>query len=71
MLYAAEGQHAQIIIVMCLRKTPHYVTSQSCKKKRAARAAVVLFIQPIAGLHVTSRRPCWGSWTKAFLSSGN
>ena len=32
MLYAAEGQHAQIIIVMCLRKTPHYVTSQSCKK---------------------------------------
>ena len=32
MLYAAEGQHAQIIIVMCLRKTPHYVTSQSCKE---------------------------------------
>ena len=33
MLYAAEGQHAQIIIAMCLRKTPHYVTSQSCKKR--------------------------------------
>ena len=32
MLYAAEGQHAQIIIVTCLRKTPPYVTSQSCKK---------------------------------------
>ena len=26
---------------------------------------------PIAGLHVTSRRPCWWSRTKAFLSSGN
>ena len=25
----------------------------------------------IAGLHVTSRRPCWWSRTKAFLSSGN
>ena len=25
----------------------------------------------IAGLHVTSRRPCWSSRTKAFLSSGN
>ena len=25
----------------------------------------------IAGLHVTSRRPCWGSRTKEFLSSGN
>ena len=24
-----------------------------------------------AGLHVTSRRPCWRSRTKAFLSSGN
>ena len=25
----------------------------------------------IAGLHMTSRRPCWWSRTKAFLSSGN
>ena len=25
----------------------------------------------IAGLHVTSRRPCWWSRTKSFLSSGN
>ena len=25
----------------------------------------------IASLHVTSRRPCWWSRTKAFLSSGN
>ena len=25
----------------------------------------------IAGLHVTSQRPCWWSRTKAFLSSGN
>ena len=25
----------------------------------------------IAGLHVTSRRPCWWRRTKAFLSSGN
>ena len=25
----------------------------------------------IAGLHLTSRRPCWWSRTKAFLSSGN
>ena len=25
----------------------------------------------IAGLHVTSRRPCWWSRTKVFLSSGN
>ena len=25
----------------------------------------------LAGLHVTSRRPCWWSRTKAFLSSGN
>ena len=25
----------------------------------------------IAGLHVTSRRPCWRSRTKGFLSSGN
>ena len=25
----------------------------------------------IAGLHVTSRRPCWMKRTKAFLSSGN
>ena len=31
---------------------------------------MVLFDQ-IAGLHVTSRRPCWWSRTKAFLSSGN
>lgn len=57
MLYAAEGQHAQIIIVMCLRKTPHYVTSQSCKKKRAARAAVVLFIQPIPLLTLSLLSP--------------
>ena len=27
--------------------------------------------QKIAGFHVTSRRPCWWSRTKAFLSSGN
>ena len=26
---------------------------------------------PIAGLHLTSRRPCWRSRTKAFLSSEN
>ena len=25
----------------------------------------------VTGLHVTSRRPCWWSRTKAFLSSGN
>ena len=25
----------------------------------------------IAGLHLTSRRPCWWSRTKAFVSSGN
>ena len=30
-----------------------------------------LFVYGIAGLHVTSRRPCWWSRTKAFLSSGN
>ena len=28
-------------------------------------------ISVLAGLHVTSRRPCWWSRTKTFLSSGN
>ena len=30
-----------------------------------------LVIEPIGGLQVTSRRPCWWSRTKSFLSSGN
>ena len=29
-----------------------------------------ILLQTIATLHVTSRRPCWWSRTKAFLSSG-
>ena len=36
-----------------------------------ARNHARLVATHIAGLHVTSRRPCWWSRTKAFLSSGN
>ena len=41
------------------------VTKQSCA------APISKVESQIAGLHVTSRRPCWWSRTKAFLSSGN
>ena len=40
-----------------------------CKRQKATKKWTN--VQSIAGLQVTSRRPCWWSRTKALLSSGN
>ena len=48
----------------------------SCTRHQAGRGSprwgpLDLKFRAVAGLHVTSRQPCWRSRTKAFVSSGN
>ena len=49
----------------------HFSATAGVQDCRSTRFTHFYFSLSIAGLHVTSRRPCWGSRTKAFLSSGN
>ena len=52
-------------------KLPRKSQTYSFRKNKFFKKSSGLLMSPIAGLRVTSRRPCWWSKTKAFLSSGN
>ena len=72
----SETKKKEVLSDLIFLSNSGWAALTSCTRHQAARGSprwgpLDLKFQAVAGLHVTSRQPCWQSRTKAFVSSGN